>query len=282
MAVSTSALIPRVRGFLNEDPFATQGSAADASSVVAVTDGTDFEEGAVLEFQDNGEQAKVISVAGNNLTCFRGWNGTTAAAHAASTTILRDFSYSYAQINQALTTAVNRLWPYAWKTEADTLTVVAGTTWYDLTATQMGIIEANQITGSSPSEKVQRFGVGSLPFEFRRRMPTTVVASGVGIQFPGGLYSGTADINITSAARITGTSDIEDSQTLPVADAVVIGALAAMMRQGAVGGVAQPYTEERAADPLSTFGTLEQEFRTKLEMLKILHEELYPIIRPWG
>ena len=285
MAVSLSALIPRVRNQLDDNPFATSGSASSSSSVVAVTDGTDWEEGAVGEFSSDGEQFKVISVSSNNLTCLRGWNGTTAATHTSSETVYRDPTYGYKQISDALTVALNRLWPYAWKTEAAALTPLSTTIWYNLTATCVGIISAAQLHGTSNND-VSLFGVDGKPFMFRRNLPTALVASGVGIKFPQGLYHASNSISVTAAARITGTSDIEDSSTLPVGDALVTGALGYVVGNKQIPRVSSGVSRDEAATigstaRLQTGLVYEQQFVTKLQMLRILHDQLYPIAREW-
>jgi len=286
MAVSTSDLIPRVRNQLDDNPFATSGSAASASSVVVVTDGTDWEEGAIGEFSSDGEQWKVKSVSSNDLTCFRGWNGTTAATHTSSETVYRDPIYGYKQISDALIVALNRLWPYAWLTEAVALTPSATAYWYDLTATCMGVVEVNQIVGSGTALDVQSFGRHGRPFEFRRNLPASLVASGVGIKFEAGLYHTTNTINVTAAARITGTSDIQDSTTLPVADAMVTGALAHLVGNKQISRVSTGINRDEQAtvgntSRLQTGVVYEQQFVQKLQMLRILHDQLYPIAKVW-
>lgn len=295
MAVSIAALIPRVRDQLNDRPmFATQGSAADTTGVIAVTDGTDWDEGAVGEFQANGEQFKVISVSSNNLTCFRGWNGTTAAIQAASSTIFRDPRYSYRQVEQALTGRVHRLWPYAWKVGSASVTPSQTTRWNDLAATDMALINATQRYGAS-SEFEGWYGVEPggyeavdkpvLPIVFRRRMDA-VVTSGTGVRFPGGFHHATNTITVRTARRITGTSDIEDSEILPVGETLVLGALATLLRGGQIERVGAGVNRDQAAtigstSRLQTFGVLESDFRDQLQLLKFMHEQVYPLAPIW-
>jgi hypothetical protein len=288
MPVSQSALINRVRDSLEDFPFATQGSASTATSVVAVTDGTDWEEGAIGEFQDDGEQFKVISVSANNLTAFRGWNGTTGASHAASTTIIRDPTFSYRQVNQALSWTLNRLWPYAWKSETVTLTYDATETWYNFapTGTPVGIIAIQQRHGGS-QEFVSRFGVdGGKPFLYRNDLPTGLVTSGRGIRFPAGYYSD-QNIEVRTAVLITGTSDIEDTAELPVADTMVLGAVAHLMRGKQVRRSTQGINRDEATTvsnlaPLQAHVVFEEQFADALQMLRIKHEMRYPLIAKWG
>lgn len=299
MAVSISALIPRVRDQLGDKiQFATRGTAADTTGVIAVTDGTDWEEGAVGEFQDDGEQFKVISVSANNLTCFRGWNGTTAAAHAAvggiNPTILRDPYYSYRQITQALTGRVHRLWPYAWKVGSTSVTPSTTTRWNDLAATDMALINATQRYGGSNEYEgwygVEPGGYESvdspvLPIVFRRRMDA-IVASGTGVRFPGGFHHATNTVTVRTARRITGTSDIEDSELLPVGETLMLGALATLLRGSQIQRVGDGVNRDQAVtigstSRLQTFGVLESDFRDQLQLLKFMHEQVYPLAPVW-
>lgn len=288
MAVSQSALIPRVRDLLEDRPFATKGSASSASSVVAVTDGTDWEEGAIGEFQSDGEQFKVISVSSNDLTCFRGWNGTTAATQAAATTIVRDPTFTYRQVNQALTAGLNRLWPYAWKTETVALTYSATTIWYNFapTGTPVGLVKVQQRYGAS-NEYIGYFGsAGRRPFIIDNNLPTGLVAAGRGIRFPAGSYS-QQDYSVIAAVLITGTSDIEDTAELPVADTLVTGALGRLMNAKQVARTTQGINRDQATTisnlaPLQAGSVFEEQFVDALQMLRIKYRARYPLISTWG
>jgi hypothetical protein len=288
MAVSQSALIPRVRDLLSEfgdQTWYTQGSAASSSSVVAVTDGTDWEEGAVGEFQDDGEQFKVISVSVNNLTCFRGHAGTTGAVHAASSTIVRDPKFSYRQVNQALTSALSRLWPYVYKVTSTPITPTTTTYWYNLATTDIELLGARQEYGTT-SIAVGEFHTHSMRptnkkfIRFERELPATAAASGVGVYFPDGFYHATNTVKVRTKSILTGTSDIEDSNLLPVADALIIGALPRLLIDVQMKRLVQGVNLQQAMQ-ISTLGAAqagsayEQQFQTMLFHLKLLHDSLY-------
>jgi hypothetical protein len=224
MAVSTADLIPRVRDLLGDRPWQTTGTAADASTTsVTVPDGTRWAAGNVGEFQDNGEQVLVSSVAGNTLTVVRGYAGTTAQAHS-SIALVRDPTYTYRQVLQALTWAVQNLWPYAWKTETISITPDATKDWYDASTTAIDVVRVSQRYGSS-NQYLGIFGSegSGKPVEFARNLPTALVASGSGFRFPRGFFHGSNAVTAVMRARITGTADIPDGSP-SVADAVVLGA----------------------------------------------------------
>lgn len=286
MAVSTTALIPRVRTYLDERPFVTTASAASASSVVAVTAGTDWEEGAILEFQNNGEQALVRSISSNDLTCVRGWNGTTAATQASGQG-WRDPQYTYDNINKCLASAVRRLWPYAWKSSPDTITpdtVDPIQTWYDLDENALALINVAQRYGTSDL-KLGIFGDGrdARQVVFERNLPTGLVTSGVGLRFPQGFYHATNAVAVNFAAAITGTTDIEDSGSLAVADAVIFGALGRLLSGKEADRVTLGEDQEtarsvRVGARLSAGAYYERLFRKECESLRLNHQRIIPLM----
>lgn len=286
MAISRSALIPRVRSYLDERPFVSSGTVTTAGDTGCdVTDGTDWEEGAILEFQDNGEQCLVQSISSNTLTVVRGWNNTTAQAHSAIQ-IWRDPQYTYDNIDKCLTAAIQRLWPYAWKGTDDTVTPLSdGTVWYDLAADAFGLIMAVQQYGTSPNLKAGIYGDGKSERQivFQRNLPTGLAASTVGVRFPDGFYHSSNMVNIKYATAITGTSDIEDDGDLPVAEAVIYGALSRLISGKELERVSLGEDQEvarsvRVGARLSSGAYYERMFRRELESLRLLHARQIPIM----
>src|SRR5512145_2229877 len=113
MAVSTSALVARVRDLLGDHPWGTTSTTENTGATVAVPDGTDWSEGDIGEWQTGTvgfEQFYVQAVVANNLTVVRGYAGTTAEAHTSGDRVLKNPSFSGRQIQQALETAVKGLW----------------------------------------------------------------------------------------------------------------------------------------------------------------------------
>jgi hypothetical protein len=260
MAVSSTDLITRVRSFLDERPFVTTASAGSASSAVAVTDGTDWEEGAILEFQNNGEQCLVQSISANNLTCVRGWNGTTAATQAQGNAF-RDPQYTYDNVLKAIQSAV----------------------WYDL-ADALALINVVQQYGFG-DDSVGIFGDGRMNRQviFEKNLPTGLVASGTGLRFPGGFFHSSNTVRIKYAAAITGTSDIEDDGELAVSDAVIYGALARLLTGKEAERVVQGEDQEvarsvRVGARLSAGAYYERLFRQELQALRLTHQRLIPIM----
>jgi hypothetical protein len=201
-AITQAALIQRIRYELGDHPWETTGSAASASSVVAVADGTDWAEGDIGEFEDDGEQFWVKSISTNDLTCVRGYNGTTAATQAASSRILKFPRYAYKEVINAIESTIQSL-PYhkIWKKVGDTITPDASATvWYDLAADALDIIDARQLYSTSDT-KEGRYGErhSSFPIILRRNMTTSLVASGVGVRFPAGFYHASNTVNIDYA-----------------------------------------------------------------------------------
>lgn len=283
---TVAQLIPRVRQKIDERVFSTVGTAASSSSTITVTDGTDWDEGAVGEFQDNGEQFLVQSIAANVLTAKRGWNGTTAAAHS-SIEVWRDPKFTYVNVEAALNQAVRRLWPYAWKSVDDTVTPAPTTTvWYGVNSAALGLISALQLYGSS-DQHIGVFGEkrqSGKRIQFERNLNQTFVTDGTGVRFPDGFFKSTNNVLIKYAAAITGsTSDISDDGELPVADAVILGALAELLPNEEIDRVSHGEDVEQARSirpgaRLQTGGYYEQRFRAALRELLIKHRETIPIM----
>lgn len=284
MAVSISDLITRVRSSLNERPFVSTATLTSAGDLIAtVTDGGDWEEGAIMEFQDNGEQCLVQSVSGNDVTVVRSWNGTTAQTHT-SITVFRDPEFTYKSISDALTSSVNDLWPHAYKVVSDSIVPNPGVTvWYPLANDALGLIRVLQEYGTS-GEKLGIFGGGrgERQVVFETGLPASFTTNSVALRFPDGFY-GTANLVVDYAAAITGTSDIEDDGELNVATAVVYGALARLLADKEVGRVSLAEDSEaarsiRVGGRLSAASYYERACQREKEMLRIKHRQQHPIM----
>ena len=233
MALSQATLVQRVRYELGDRPWETTGSAAGAATVVVVADGTDWSEGDIGEFVTDGDTFWVQSIATNDLTAVRGYWGSTAASHGASSRILKNPRYTFVEITNAIASVIaERLWPLAWKKVADTITPSPTTTiWYDVAADARGLIRAVQPYGASDLA-LGFFGIRHTGprIVFERNLPTTHATSGVGLQFPDGFYHASNDVAIDYAAKITSTvgagnySDLTDGDA--VVEAIIYGAAA--------------------------------------------------------
>ena len=237
MAVSTSALVPYVRDQLYERVYETTSTTTTTATTVAVTDGTRWAEGDIGEWQTGtvgGEQFYVKSVSSNDLTVVRGYAGTTAETHTSGDRILKNPRYTYRQIFRALTQALGDLWPQVWTTGTVSITPAPSTTiWYNLHASTLGIVSVQQLLGTTPEQGVRYgthtlHGTGFKQYIAERGMLSGLVASGNGMKFPNGFYA-TSTVTVTDMRAVTGTSDIEDSTTLPVAEAVTLGAVVRLL-----------------------------------------------------
>ena len=299
MAVSLTTLVPRLRtilGELSDQTWVTQGSAASAVSVVAVTDGTQWDVGAVGEFQNTGfEQFKVLSISVNNLTCIRGWGGTTAASQAASSTIIRDPIITGQNATDSLTQAMQRAWPYVYIVGSQPITPSTTTMWYNLNALDIELLGARQkygtttlafgewVTGTARRPTNKKFAY------FSRELDTSIAASGVGIRFKNNsFFHVTNTVTVRTKRLLTGTSDIEDTQELPVAEALIIGAIPRVLAEVQLRRILYTPNLQQAQQlgglvPLQAASGYEQQFQTMLFHLKLKHDELYIVGgQGWG
>lgn len=287
MAVSNTTLIPRVRRWLDERPYVDVATASNASdTTLDVTDGADWEEGDIVEFQDDGEQCLVRSVSGNTLTVLRGWNGTTAAGHT-SITVFKSPQYTYYNILQSIDSAIDKLWPYAYKVATTTITPDSNTLWYNLTVSNfIDLVSVQQVYGSV-DQAVGVFGQkgSGRSVVLGRNLPSSLaVTDGIALQFPYGFWDNSNDVLVTYRTYITGTADIEDDGRLPVADAVVFGATAFLLQAKESERVGEGEDLETARSVRSgaraTAGVnMERLWKQALVGLKEKHELRYPPMR---
>lgn len=212
--LAQAALIQRIRWHLGDFPWETTGTASSASSVIAVVDGTDWSEG------DYGELIDIVtgvpegfwtqSIATNNVTAVRGYYGSTAATHStAGNRILKNPKYKTLEITNAISEIIEFAlpWPKFYKVTADTITPdAANKEWYDLAADAYALVRVRQLYGAN-DRRVYEYG-GRHIFNrvgFERGLPTSLVASGVGVAFPDGFAHTSNTVSIDYAAKITDT-----------------------------------------------------------------------------
>lgn len=268
MSLLKSTLVQRVRDILGDDPWTTvfTGNINASVTTVAVPDGTKWDEGDVLEFQDNGEQSFVRSVSVNNLTVIRGVNGSTAAAHDGSVTAIQitklsgpsGAAFSYKKITDDIGLAITGLYPYLWKKSTTTVTPAPTTTvWYNLNSAYLEPIQVSQLQSTTP-ETVMFYGKGGgvmtagwpsfrsispLPFYIEKNLPTSLCASGVGIYFPRGLYHEVNNIQVDYLAKITTTETVagtyDDINEGILAEVVAYGAAKRLVQKAEIPNVTQ-------------------------------------------
>ena len=115
-----------------------------------------------------------------------------------------------------------------------------------------------------------------------RDLPASVATSGTGIMFPQGIYdtSGSNVVVVRDARVINGTSDIEDSGSLPVAEAMVWGVAGRLLKDKEVSRVTagEPQTVTSSVGTGARFSLgseYEQEWRRQLEYLKVRLQAVY-------
>lgn len=262
MAVSLSDLVQRVRDQLNERPLQDSSTTTTTATTVVVGDTTLYAPGQVLEWQTGTvgyEQMYIKSITNStDLLVTRGYGGTTAETHASGDAIivLGPTQASGRLIQQTLSQALNNLYPAIWKPGTVNLSWDGTTKWHDLNALTLGIVSVTQATNTTPVD-FGRFrdpyqGKG-LAYRVQRDLPASVVASTIGIEFPHGVYdsrtSGGNPIVVRDVRALTGTSDIEDSASLPVAEALVNLALGRILRSKEISRINQ-------GEPATVTGTV--------------------------
>jgi hypothetical protein len=207
VSYSQALLVQRIRHALGEKPWETIGSAASSTSVVSVANGDDWAVGDVGEFVTDGDTFWVSDVAGFDLTAVRGYYGSTAASHAASSRIYKNPKYSYNEITNAISSTIQAFlpWPRVYKVASDTITPSpTDTKWYDTATDVMALINVYQLTDNTPTGRTD-YGQfhNRWRVELDRHLPTSLVASGIGLRFPGGFFDVDNTVYITYAAKIT-------------------------------------------------------------------------------
>lgn len=119
------AAYPKSRPFQSLD---TAG-VTPSGTTVTVTDGNDWEEGDILEWED-GDLALVTAVATNNLTVVRDYLGSTGATHAANSLVSKNPRFTIQQIDDAIRGAMSVLGTWGIHTFGTGSVTLAASEWY--------------------------------------------------------------------------------------------------------------------------------------------------------
>jgi hypothetical protein len=223
-----------------------------------VADGTRWEEGAIVEFQDDGEQCYVRSVSSNTLTVIRNYNFSvtstagTGTSHSINTTIVRDPILPYVQITGTASRVLKNLWPYVYKpVNATAITPIAGKKWYDLadSAAAMALIRAWQVVDSTydyPFFYGQRGGAYPIRLVNGLDAVTDLSASGNVVYIPH--FKTDSALHVVYAAKITDT--VTTGAYVDVTD----DAMRDMLVYGIVAKVVAAYDIPRATQEDTTMG----------------------------
>ena len=300
MAVSLSALVQPVRDLLGERPFQDSSTTTTTSTTVVVADTTLYAPGQVIEWQTGTvgyEQAYIKSITNaTDMVTSRGYAGTTAETHTSGDAIivLGPTQASGRQIQTTLTNIMNESFPFIWKPGTVNLTYDGTTKWFDLNSLTLGIVSITQKLNSTTVDFGRfrdRYAGQGKSYIVQRDLPTTIVTSTTGVSFPQGPYdartSGGNPIVVRDVRALTGTSDIENSASLPMDEALVLGAVGRLLKAKEISRITQ-------GEPLTVSGTVgtgarfslgreyEQEWRHRLEVLKVRLDDVYDPDQIWG
>lgn len=225
MSLTQATLIQRIRWHLGDIPWETTGTTADATGDVTVADGDDWTEGDVGEFQSDGDTFLVRSKAGSDLVSVRSYYGSTGATHATTGRVLKNPKYKFSEIANSIAEVIEYMlpWPRFYKVTADTVTPdPANKVWYDLAADALALVRVHQLYGASNQRDMQYGAFHKSPrVTFKRGLPATLVASGVGVGFPDGFSHTTNTVFIDYAAKITSTIGTGAYSDFTAGDAIV-------------------------------------------------------------
>jgi hypothetical protein len=173
-----------------------------------------------------------MSDEGSELAATRSYYGSTGAAHTQGR-ILKNPKYRYNEITNAISSVINfeLPWPRIYKVASDSITPDTTKKWYDLNAEAMGLVSVDQLSDSAPLAR-QRYGTFHKweRVKFERNLPTTLVASGVGVMFPDGFLDQDNVVYIQYASKVTdevlGGAYQDFSAGEAVVEAIVLGSVA--------------------------------------------------------
>src|SRR3990167_7110234 len=236
MALAQATLVTRVRRLLDDDPYEGRITSAytAASGSVIVDDGTKWAVGDWGEFDETPwDHFLVRSISSNTLTVKGAHHNTTDTNHTDEIPVKKAPFYAAQQIIRAIEQTIQELWPHAWKSIAGSVTPSTTTVWYDGALTWLGLISVNQRHGTSDRE-IGLFGAAGTGRSviLQRNLPTGLVASTVGLRFPGGFFHSSNTVNVAARGSITTTlssnnfSDVDDGL---LAEALVYGAAAKLV-----------------------------------------------------
>jgi hypothetical protein len=192
--------------------------------VVTVDDGTKFTAGDVIEFQSDGMQARVESIATNDLTIEAGINGTTDANQSDNAVIYKNPRFTIKQADDAVTEILGEL--EGWNIHVfgtGTITLVANQYYYDLTETD--IVESIGVL-SLYEQEANTLTPLPLPFHYWNNIHATLSTTQHGINvWDKGNTASTGTLYFTYAEQIATTADLLVRQE----EIVVLGATARVM-----------------------------------------------------
>lgn len=180
---------------------------------------TQWTQGNVVEFQDDGELCLVTSVATNTLNVVRNYQFSvtatagTGTSHANGIGIVKNPVYEYVQIKDAISAVVLELWPYVYTKVTATITPLATVGGlYSVAATFEKLSSAVQRDTSTAGSPCFYGGRRSYyPISLLRGLPDnfpTTEDTGKAVSIPS-VY------NLTNTIFVTGVRRLTDATTTP-------------------------------------------------------------------
>lgn len=138
-ATTLDTLVQRTRRFMRDYPVAQDtlsASLTNSATTATVANGAQFNQSGNQVLEVDFESLLLKSVATNVLTFVRGFAGSTALSHAASSTVLINPGFYSAEIIDALNAAKDEMYPLIYKPLIDTSLTGDGIT-YEFTVPNM-------------------------------------------------------------------------------------------------------------------------------------------------
>ena len=291
MALSQATLVTRVRRLLDDDPYEGRITTAyTAGGTIVTDDGTKWAVGDWGEFDETPwDHFLVRSISTNTLTVKSGHHNTTDTNHTDEIAIKKAPFYAAQQVIRAIEQTIQELWPHAWKSIAGSVTPSTTTVWYDGAATWLGLISVNQRHGTSDRE-IGLFGAAGTGRSviLQRNLPTGLVASTVGVRFPGGFFHSSNTVNVAARGAITTTiassnySDVDDGL---LAEALIHGAAAKLVGAKGIPRVGEDTTQGEATvrprDRFTAAAWYEAEYRRVLHAFNLYLRDTLPPMGVW-
>ena len=165
-AQAVTRALRRLDDITYEDSSSTDPSTSTTAFTVA-SDATErYEVGDTIDWTANGtfEAATVSAVASTTLTVLRAAYGTTAGDHAANAVFRRNPRFLSHVVNEAVTEALNSLWPDIFVMRETTYTVSSTTgNYFELESATEEVLGAYQVAGTSPDSVIYPTRHGSRP-----------------------------------------------------------------------------------------------------------------------
>lgn len=121
MATSATTLVQRVRRFIGDWPDldVVTASLTNSATTLTVADTSIYSGNWLIQLDQEILRIKTAPSSGTSLTVARGMQGTTAASHANSTSVLVRPAWSDVQVLDALNAGINATFPYFYQPVSD-------------------------------------------------------------------------------------------------------------------------------------------------------------------